>query len=105
MSAASAVATSMSKPSRFWVAGSIRVIGFQSPVVPTRNSPLSRICLRLDCASKPIGRASIMTLRMIFFKSLNERIKPPDCFEMSGVSIRLHGSDFHQDLYKSDGKE
>ena len=48
ISLASSFITSISKPLYLFVAGSLTVIGSQSPVVPTFNSPEDKILLRLD---------------------------------------------------------
>ncbi len=61
MSLANALATSMSKPTYSLLAGSRKLIGLKSPVVPTRSTPLSRIFCRRDgcCASAALWLSSI----------------------------------------------
>ena len=52
-------------------AGSLTVIGSQSPVVPTFNSPEDKILLRLDSALTEKGKSAKSTTKNIFFILLN----------------------------------
>ena len=67
MSLASSFITSISKPLYLLVAGSLTVIGSQSPVVPTFNTPDDKILSKLDSAFNEKGRKANNTINNNFF--------------------------------------
>ena len=67
ISFASSFITSMSKPSYLLVAGSFIVIGSQSPVVPTFNSPVDKILFNFDSALTENGNNSSKVINISFF--------------------------------------